>query len=831
MKKLLLGVAIASALGLVGCGGGDNIAEIKQQVKDGNSGNSQAQPYSRVLFDPAKAKLSVPNDLLFNGTTDGTLHMPGENVAAGKMPDYTDPQTAIGALDGWSTSVPFSLAVDFKDGVTIDATSAQSPGTVRIFEAIIGGPLSPKDDCKVTPAVSVCEGGAELQFGVDFVTKSGGQSLLVVPLKPFKASQGYLVVVTNALMDSNGNAVYPSTSYESVRLDVATQPLPLPAQLGLQKIINSYEKAAVAGGVTKDTIIYTAAFTTQSTDNVLETIKSLMVKTGSAKIPGISPALYGAGDALAQKGLIKAPSQAYTVANFANVHGAVLTAPYYLGEVTAATCVITAEAPTPNATNCPGLFRGFKAQGDSPITVLGALQSGILSTESFGAQFAKQAPYFGLTEYKTPANLVGMTFTIDTPVGKMSLDKARHLTKFNPMPAAVANNLDVVVTMPNLANINAVRGAMKQPLLEKPENGWPVMIYAHGITTSKETMLAFAGTMANAGIAVIGIDHPYHNSRAPSIVGGNKIDAQDDATAYLNLSSLLAARDNLRQSEADLLALRLAINGLAGGDLDVTEVSFYGHSLGGITGVPFASLANSGLIVDFATGATAPQNPYAIKATSFLAPGAGVPGFLLESKAFGDTVKKGLTASATFQAALLTQALKMNISKESLAAIAQANTPEYQALVNAVYGPFSAQFNFAAQTILDAGDPINYAMKMATNTPAIHLMEVVGEEGLSPSDLVIPNSTALPLAGTEPLIKLMALKSATETVTDADGVKVAVRFKRGHHSSMLRPNVDAKKAPTMDEMYALVEMQTQVASFIASKGKMVIITDSRVIAE
>ena len=84
MKKLLLGVAIASALGLVGCGGGDNIAEIKQQVKDGNSGNSQAQPYSRVLFDPAKAKLSVPNDLLFNGTTDGTLHMPGENVAAGK---------------------------------------------------------------------------------------------------------------------------------------------------------------------------------------------------------------------------------------------------------------------------------------------------------------------------------------------------------------------------------------------------------------------------------------------------------------------------------------------------------------------------------------------------------------------------------------------------------------------------------------------------------------------------------------------------------------------------------------------------------------------------
>ena len=141
MKKLLLSVAIASTLGLSGCGGGDNIAELKQEAIDNGIIN---QPYSRISFDPAKSVVSVPNDLLFSGTKDGTLHMPLENVAAGTPIDYTNPQTAIGALDGWSTSVPFSIAVDVREGVTLDQTSLV--GAIRIFETTLGGPLSPDSD-------------------------------------------------------------------------------------------------------------------------------------------------------------------------------------------------------------------------------------------------------------------------------------------------------------------------------------------------------------------------------------------------------------------------------------------------------------------------------------------------------------------------------------------------------------------------------------------------------------------------------------------------------------------------------------------------------------
>ncbi|MDZ7870506.1 MAG: hypothetical protein U5L02_15140 [Rheinheimera sp.] len=44
------------------------------------------------------------------GTTDGTLVMPGEAAAT---PNYTDPQTALGALDGWSTQNPLYRRIGY----------------------------------------------------------------------------------------------------------------------------------------------------------------------------------------------------------------------------------------------------------------------------------------------------------------------------------------------------------------------------------------------------------------------------------------------------------------------------------------------------------------------------------------------------------------------------------------------------------------------------------------------------------------------------------------------------------------------------------------------
>ena len=92
MKRLILGVAIASALGLTGCGE-DSFNELKDKT-------DPLVPESRITigFDPGNKVspvLSTPNDLIFNDTVDGTLNMPKEK--ADGTTDYTDPQMALGA--------------------------------------------------------------------------------------------------------------------------------------------------------------------------------------------------------------------------------------------------------------------------------------------------------------------------------------------------------------------------------------------------------------------------------------------------------------------------------------------------------------------------------------------------------------------------------------------------------------------------------------------------------------------------------------------------------------------------------------------------------------
>lgn len=876
MKKLLLSVAIASALGLSGCGG-DSVEDIKADVIE--SGETQL-PLSRVVFDPANGGVSVPNDLLLSvsidesalaaaqaandetevsrltlqalSLQDGTLNIPSETVEAGETINYYDPSTAIGALDGWSTIAPMSLDIDLVDGVTLDSTSASQPGVVRIFEATLGGPLSADVDCQAEDSLTACKMGAELTFGVDFITTTSGNSLVVVPIKPLKAKQGYVLAITNTLMDSNGNSIAPSTTYESVRLDVETLPLPLESQLTVQTIINSYEDGLGESGVDTDTVIYSAGFTTQSTMDVLATAK-LSMQVNSPILSSFTNNGYNVGQALAGSGAIDlttdAGTSAFTSAQRADVYSSTLFAAHYLDIPTADNCILTTELPSPTTENCPSLYSYFTAMGDSPITVLGALSTGVLSLESFAATYATQAPSFGRADVYdgNTANLVGLNF---------GLDSQKHLTKFNPLPQAKSvAEIPVTITAPNLTNVNAIRTAQGRDLLTMPTSGWPVVIYQHGITTTKETLFAFAGAMADAGVVVVAIDHPLHGERVGEMTAAsglvvpigasdtdiaNPFDATSTLTidgvptAYLNLASLLTARDNLRQSELDILALRFALNAMSNDDalnIDPTDVSFFGHSLGGIAGVTAVAVANEPTISPL-TGTALETNPYAMDVASFFAPGGGVPGFLLESPSFSGLVQSGLTSSDTFQATLVEAAASQGITQEALASLEASGSPQYDALVDAVYGPFAAVFNFAAQTILDASDPINYASTIAANTRALHVMEIVGDDVNLP-DQVIPNSTQnSALSGTDPLVAYMGLPEVSTTTVDADGVKALVRFTDGNHGSILTTTVAEGSGNTVEGNTAvLIEMQTQLATFMATKGTTVLISNDAVVKQ
>ncbi|MBW3140283.1 lipase [Ferrimonas balearica] len=833
MKRLLLSAAVASALGLVGCSG-DSYQETIENTPT-------PVPFSRIAFDPGAGDIALPNDLLFSGTFDGTLEIPGEAESG----DYTDPQIALGALDGWSTTMPMSITmIPGEEGISLDAASAAAAGSVRVFEVTLGGPLSVDPECTEAPSLSICKVGEELVFGEDFISVPSGNTINMVPLKPLEPASSYAVITTTQISDSEGQSVAPSTTYELLKLDINEEPLVTPEQLLLQGLVNNYENAlAQAHSVDKATITYTGVFTTQSVTDVVSTVGLVMADGLNPQGPSVpvSP-LYApewvtlpfdtgltAADAL---GLTPDMGDAYLAATLAKVFQAEIALPYYLPN------------PQPVFDDNQNIIDfdingRFSALGDSPVAVLQAVQGGLLSQESFATQAMAQGidPNEALVD---PSVLVGASFVTDAgePV-----DTARHLTRFNPLPsplrdAAVAPGshkvtVPVLITIPDEEALLALSGG----LLTKPENGWPVTVAMHGLGGVKELNLAYAGMYASKGIATVSIDMPLHGDRSFDLNGdgiyevsatpadfcaalGDETDpgrqmcemayANGNPLAFVNLKSILTVRDNFRQAIADQLALRAALNAWplftqnpTVPALDTRRVSLQGLSLGGIVGT--STTAYTGLMDDLFG---AEQSPYHISAASLVAPAGGLAGVFAGSATFGPVLKTALALEIAPDCVL-----------ENFAG------PTCAAVEKQIESEVIPAFAFAAQTASDSMDPINHAAIIANSDVPVHLIEVVGdmaEGGSNPPDLVLPNTVeGFALSGTEPLIAALGLPAVTETVSDAAGrVSGAVRFSKGQHSSLIDPSTGG--VPGVDPSIAplvTVEMQNQVATFALTDGR------------
>ena len=780
MNKLTLSVAVALALGLAGCGG-ESLDDIKQET-----GNNTVKPYSRVVFDPGAAipRLSVPNDLLFQGTTDGTLTTDG-----GSAPDYANPQVALGALDGWSTQNPFTLAVDLAPGAALVAGSVQQPGAVRLFEMVMQDPLSADADCATANRGFACKVVSELTFGQDFIASVSGNNIVVVPLRPLKAATTYMTVLTSLIEDDNGNSLAPSTTYELVKQDDESLPLSLPSQIALQKLINSFEDAISADGVDRDTIVYTAAMTTQSVGAVLSTLKSLMA---SPTPTGYGPANFAVQDT----GMtVSQLSESFSnpLFNLARLYQGTITIPYYLGAA-------TAESPTAPLTT------RWTARCDSGA-ILAALPDSM--------------------KPETPVSQNdGVCQALSSgALRDLGVDAARHLTKFNTIPKIDSyQQVAVQMTVPD-ANV-----------IPMPAAGWPVVMLQHGITSCKENMLALTGALSARGFATVAIDHPLHGSRGFGAINasGASCGKSGTATAYMNLQNLLVTRDNLRQSIADMLALRLGLNFVQGVSLDLSNVQVLGHSLGAIAATSMVALANT------SSGSTALDAAYDVDSTVLAMPGGAVANFLFDSPAFGPLVK----ASILLGAGGSTAESYINFATQSqgcggpvAAPFAACFTPFTEflaqsgntAALTALSSAFS-QFAFAAQTATDAGDPNNYAQRLVVSETPAYVIEVVGNADNLP-DQVIPNGYAnpqqalaagkMPLAGTEPLLRLLGA-AAVDAVAGQFALpgNAVARFTEGDHSSILSPAASAA---------ANTEMQMQAVSVFMTKGAGVAVTNPAVL--
>ena len=219
------------------------------------------------------------------------------------------------------------------------------------------------------------------------------------------------------------------------------------------------------------------------------------------------------------------------------------------------------------------------------------------------------------------------------------------------------------------------------------------------------------------------------------------------------------------------------------------RVAYIGQSLGSIEGTTFMAIAQT-------------PNTYVQNAVLNV-PGGGVVGLLLGSPTFSPIILGGLAGAGVLP-----------------------GTPAF------------GQFVVAAQTVIDSGDPINFAF--ATANKNILAQEVVGGSpplagDISASkcsncydasgnwlpDQVIPNAVAgFPLSGGNPLIAALGLTTLTSSTQSATGIRGVVRFVTGTHGSLLDPSTSPQ---------ATVEMQTEAASFLATGGAAVQITNPAVI--
>ena len=809
MKKLVLSLAICSALGLSGCGSESN-SDVKQEVAENNTA---VTANSRIAFDPTGGVVSVPNDLLFSGTTDGTLNLPVTDAS-----DGSDPFVAMSALDGWSTINPFTISINFPEGRGLNGDSVFSPDSVKIYEMVMGGDATDAE-CSELSLGLACKVVNELTFGTDFVAQASGNDIAIVPINPLKGKTTYIVALTKNIQDDSGKSVLGSSSYELVQQDLATHPLSTDAQKSLQAAVNSYENAIVAAGADRDSLIYTMAMTTQSTTDVLFTAKQLLaVNAGQNVLPEISVADLGISVADALNGII--PATSVPLYATGNLLAGSISLPYYLGVPTTDNPMAPVNAWWTSLCDSGAMLAGLAASNPDAIPA-GPLDANDATCMAVSEAAGLAAP--GLRDLSSV----------------MAVDTERNLTKYSPVPAPKATvAIDVQMTTPDVDKINELRALQGLSTdYAMPEGGWPVVILQHGITSKKEDMLLITGALSSNGFATIAIDHPLHGSRGFDLDGdGNDdINATDgmggSATHYMNLASLLTTRDNLRQSSIDMLGLRLGVNTIdAEFNLNKSEVHFLGHSLGAITGINFLALANAPLndLID-------PM--FAISSNSLAMPGVGVANFLLESGSFKDTIKSGLTYASSEDFQNYVAAVNVNgytsTSPEWEGFLIESYLAFYNNVLNdaqrAELDAGFAAFAFAAQTVTDSGDPVNYAGTMKATATPTHVIEVVGDGGDNLSDQVIPNQvSSSPLAGTEAAIRLLELPGVSETTAGSG----AVRFLNGHHGSILNPSPDANASPSVElSGRATTEMQTEVVSFFATKGQAISITDAEIIKQ
>jgi hypothetical protein len=348
----------------------------------------------------------------------------------------------------------------------------------------------------------------------------------------------------------------------------------------------------------------------------------------------------------------------------------------------------------------------------------------------------------------------------------------------------------------------------------RPTNGWPVAIFGHGFTDSKQgAPFAVASTLAHNGIASISINVVGHgfgpnstltvNQGATSVTfpeGGRGFDqdgngqitsAEGSSTFFASPQGTVGSRDALQETVADLMQLVRAIqggidtNGDGLPDLDANRIYYAGQSFGGIYGTIFLGIESD------------------VR--------AGVPN--VPGGAIIDIVR----LSPSFKL-LLTQALAVRVP-----ALLNAGPPFFfndnsplrnlPPVINAVPGAVAIQtVEDTSRWLGQAGDPVAWA-------PFIRKSPLPGESAKSViiqfarGDQTVPNSTATAL------IRSGDLADRATFFRNDIAFALGVGFGKNPHTFLT--NIGG----TPPVAGVAVGGQSQIAIFFATDGALIIDPD------
>jgi dienelactone hydrolase len=294
MRRILWLLALSGMLWLPGCG--SDSKDVTKELQIDRKGFT-------AYFDLTAGIIPFPTNLLFKGSTDGTLNIPVPDPT-----DFSNPKVAMNALDGFSTVAPISTTFSSAiDPVTLTAAN------VRVFEVTLSG---------IAGAVTGVK--QELAFGSEFVATLStvdptNSTLVILPTKPLKPQTSYLLMLSSGIKGADGQDPQTSAHYLIAKTPNSLVGTPAATLEPMRQLVN-YQEAALAGqGIDKSTIILSWTFTTQSIGNVLNAART--AATGTATVnpspAGTTAHLLGAGPGIA------------------NVYVGQLTLPYYLANASA----------------------------------------------------------------------------------------------------------------------------------------------------------------------------------------------------------------------------------------------------------------------------------------------------------------------------------------------------------------------------------------------------------------------------------------------------------------------------------------------------------------